>query len=112
MPRHKQFVKKKCHRNQFNYMNEKEECADKELLNPSASERKLNSSDLFPAKNVNENYKCLCNEVNTNIAVDLNVLETPLNTFSKCNHCNVTDCFDVLEETNGRRELATSFLFI
>ncbi|GBL74184.1 hypothetical protein AVEN_231064-1 [Araneus ventricosus] len=112
MPRHKQFVKRKCHRNQLTDMNQKEECADKKQLNASASKRKLNSSDLFPANNVDENDKRLCNEETTNIIVDLNVLKTLLNTVSKCKRCNSTDCFDVLEETNSRRGLATSLLFI
>ncbi|GBL86364.1 hypothetical protein AVEN_164539-1 [Araneus ventricosus] len=112
MPRQKQFGKRKCHRNRFTDMNHKEECADKELLNASESERKLNNSDLFSANSVNENDKRLCNEESTNIIAVLNVLKTLLNTVSKCKHCNNTDCFDVLEETNNRRGLATSFLFI
>ncbi|GBN28199.1 hypothetical protein AVEN_129299-1 [Araneus ventricosus] len=78
-------------------MNQKEECADKELLDATASKRKLNSSDLFSANNVDENDKGLCNEESTNINVDLNVLKT----VSKCKHCNnmcnSTDCFDFLD---------------
>ncbi|GBM17243.1 hypothetical protein AVEN_223786-1 [Araneus ventricosus] len=42
----------------------------------------------------------------------MNVLKTLLNTVSKCKHCNSTDCFDVLEETNSRRGLTTSLVFI
>ncbi|GBM86905.1 hypothetical protein AVEN_207412-1 [Araneus ventricosus] len=93
-------------------MNQKEIWAHKELLNASASERKLNNSDLFSVNHVDENDKRLCSEENTNIIVDLNVLKTLLNTVSKCKHCNSTDCFAVLEETNSRRRLATSLLFI
>ncbi|GBO06220.1 hypothetical protein AVEN_245153-1 [Araneus ventricosus] len=112
MPRHKQFGKRKCQRNQFTDMNQKEKCADKELLNACASERKSNSSDLFSGNHVDGNDKRLCSEESTNIIVDLNVLKSLLNTVSKCRHCNSTDCFDVLEETNSRRGLATSLLFI
>ncbi|GBM57789.1 hypothetical protein AVEN_154503-1 [Araneus ventricosus] len=112
MLRHKQFGKRKCQRNQFTDMNQKEKCADKELLNASASKRKLNSSDLFPANHVDENDKRLCSEENTNIIVYLNVIKTILNTVSKCKHCNNSYCFDVLEEMNSRRGLATALLFV
>ncbi|GBN92695.1 hypothetical protein AVEN_242308-1 [Araneus ventricosus] len=44
-------------------MNQKEKSADKELLNASASKRKLNSSDLFPANHVDEKDKRLCKPV-------------------------------------------------
>ncbi|GBN66170.1 hypothetical protein AVEN_145308-1 [Araneus ventricosus] len=91
MPRHKQFGLRKCQRNQFTDMNQKDKCADKELLNASASKRKLISSDLSSANHVDENDKRLCNEESTNIIVDLNVLKTPLNIISKCKHCNSTD---------------------
>ncbi|GBL72577.1 hypothetical protein AVEN_127845-1 [Araneus ventricosus] len=111
MPRHKQFGKRKCHHNQFTDTNQKEKSADKELLNASASKRKLNSSDLFAANHVDENDKRLCSEESTNIIVDLNIIKTILNTVSKCKHCNSTDCFDVLEEMNSRRGLVTSFLY-
>ncbi|GBN60383.1 hypothetical protein AVEN_147762-1 [Araneus ventricosus] len=105
MPRHKQFGKRKCQRNQFTDMNQKEKCVDKELLNAIASKRKLNNSDLFKTIHVDENDKRLCSKESTNIIVDLHVLKTLLNTVSKCEHCNSTDCFDVLEETNSRRGL-------
>ncbi|GBN47655.1 hypothetical protein AVEN_62610-1 [Araneus ventricosus] len=84
-------------------MNQKEKCSDKELQNARASKTKLNSSDLLLENNVNENDKRLCNAESTNIIVDLNALKTALNTVSKCKHCNSTDCFDDLEETNSRR---------
>ncbi|GBN08722.1 hypothetical protein AVEN_89231-1 [Araneus ventricosus] len=91
MPRHKQYGKRKCQRNQFNDMNKKEKSADKELFNASASKRKLNSSDFFSANHVDENDKRLCSEESTNIIVDLNVIKTILNTVSKCKHWNSTD---------------------
>ncbi|GBM54168.1 hypothetical protein AVEN_64517-1 [Araneus ventricosus] len=112
MSRHKQFGKRKYQRNQFTDTNQKEKSADKELLNASASKRKLNSSDLFSANHVDENDKRLCSEGSTNIIVHLNVIKTILNEVSKCKHCNSTDCFDVLEEMNSRRGLATSLLFV
>ncbi|GBO41839.1 hypothetical protein AVEN_268230-1 [Araneus ventricosus] len=112
MPRHKQFGKRKCQHNQFTDMNQKKKSADKELLNASASKKKLNTSDLFSANHVYENDTRLCSEESTNIIVDLNVMKTILNTVSKCKHCNSTDCFDVLEEMNSRRGLATSLLFV
>ncbi|GBN42765.1 hypothetical protein AVEN_121665-1 [Araneus ventricosus] len=112
MPKHKQFAKRKCQRNQFTDMNQKEKCADKELLNASVSKRKMNSSDLFLANHADENDKRVCSEESTNTIIDLNVLKSLLNTVSKCKHCNSTDCSDVLEETNTRRGLATSLMFI
>ncbi|GBO06106.1 hypothetical protein AVEN_55897-1 [Araneus ventricosus] len=112
MPTHKQFGERNCQRNQFTDMNQKEKSADKELLNVSASERKLNSNDLFSANHVDENDKRLCSEESTNIIVDLNGIKTILNTVSKCKHCSSTDCFYVLEEMNSRRGLATSLPFV
>ncbi|GBO35999.1 hypothetical protein AVEN_96917-1 [Araneus ventricosus] len=74
--------------------------------------RKLNSTDLFSANHLDEIDKRLCSEESTNIIVDLNVIKTILNTVSKCKHCHITDCFDVLEELNSRRGLATSLLIV
>ncbi|GBO38190.1 hypothetical protein AVEN_104491-1 [Araneus ventricosus] len=112
MPRHKQFGKRKWQGNQFTDTNQKEKSAAKELLNAIASKRKLNSSDFFSANHVDENDKRLSSEESTNIIADLNVIKTILNTVSKCKHCNSTDYFDVLEEMNSRRGLATSLLFV
>ncbi|KAF8784709.1 hypothetical protein HNY73_010353 [Argiope bruennichi] len=102
MPRRKQFGKRKLHPNQF---------SDCELLNASASKRKLNSSENLFSEDV-ENSGDLCYEQNTNVIVDINILRTLLNAISKCKQCNSSNCFDVLEEVNSRKGLVTSLHYI
>lgn len=112
MPRRKQFGKRKCHRNQFMKIEDIKECADTEVLKVSASKSKLTNDDSFSAQNVSENNKLFCNEEAVNIIFDLKILKTLLNAVSQCKYCKSDNCFDVIEEVNSRKGLASSLLFI
>lgn len=106
MPRRKQFGKRKLHHNQYFLKNESKECAASDLSDVSASKRKLDCSE---NDDVSNNYSY---EGSTNIIIDLEILSTVFNTVAKCKNCNASNCFDVLEEKNSCKGIASSLLCI
>lgn len=56
---------------------------------------------------MDKQYELSWNDESTNCR-----LEVLVNTVSKCKYCNSIDCFDVLEQANSHKVLATFLLFI